>query len=265
MCSSDLMDLGRAVWTDRLVDAIWGDELPDDPIAALHTLVSRLRASLPARVGIVSLAGAYRLDAGPGTIDIADVDHWACTQGDLPAESRRDAARSARALFRGIPFVELDGVDVLAARDHYEQLRWATIEAEAEALLALGEPNAAAEVLRPLLLEAPGRESTAALTMRALYGAGRQADALAVFAALRGHLREEFGLEPTPALIELERSILTHEVLADPRAPEPVSVTRRPLSSFLGREADLDALVGLVRDVRLLTIVGPGEIGRAHV
>ncbi len=264
------LDLDAAVTHDRLIEMVWSSDLPEDPTAALHTVVSRLRAALPVDVMVISVPGAYRLDAAPDTIDIQAVDAWHRGDTSTSPQERLDLAVRLRALYRGVPFGDLEVVDAITTRERFLELGRQLVEAQAAALCSLGRPSEAADVLRPLLRDEPTREDAVAQFMRASYEAGRQTDALAAYAELRRVSREEFGLEPSPRLAELELAILDHSLVISAGTAYVSPLTRRelppiPFTAFIGRDEHLQQLVALTPARRLITILGPGGIGKTRL
>ena len=101
--------------------------------------------------------------------------------------------------------------------------------------------------------------------MRALYQGGRHTDALATFRSWRGYLAEDLGLDPSPALERIEQDILRHAVPMAKFVPQRAGRLPLPVTSFVGRDEDRLAVTGLLGDVRLLTLHGPGGVGKTRL
>ena len=261
---------GSDVSSGRLAEYIWGEQQPADPSAALHTLVSRVRTMLPDTAIIESLRGSYRLVAPTGVIDIDRVLHWRAAIAELNTSEQPAAIDEFLALYTGEPFVDIDDIDAIAAREQALELRVGLLEARAESAILAGNVDAAIITLREVLIERPDRESSAALLMETLYRRGRQPEALAVYATLRDHLLNEFGVDPTPRLSELEVAILRHHLTPTaPPSDAPRSIRRATMphraSSFVGRGHDVDGLAALLTRVRFVTVLGPGGIGKTSL
>jgi DNA-binding SARP family transcriptional activator/pimeloyl-ACP methyl ester carboxylesterase len=223
----------RVVSVDTLIELLWTGARtggrPEDPVGALRTQVSRLR-SLLSRAGasadaIGSEPWGYRLRLPEGTID-AEVLESALAQSRECPDPRRalETLDGALALWRGRPFEEFADLSVFLARSRSLLERLGTLqEQRIECLLALGRYPEAIVTAEALIREDPLRERPRSLLMEALYREGRSGDALAVFQAFRLHLSEELGLDPSPAIRELERAILTHSV---PPVPDRSGGTR---------------------------------------
>ena len=165
-------------------------------------------------------------------------------------------------LWRGLPFQGLDLPSVAPEAARLVELRLRGLEDRVEAELRAGRVPEVGEV-RELTAEHPYRERFWELLARALYRAGRQADALATLARLRRLLADDLGIEPTPAIARLEERILVQDPTLDaaaPGAPLPA-----PLSSFVGRADELDELERRLEDDRLVTVLGPGGVGKTRV
>ena len=98
--------------------------------------------------------------------------------------------------------------------------------------------------------------------MRALYAAGRHVEALSVYREAQRRLDAELGLQPGPALRELERAVLGHDASLRPAAPEGPPP---PPTPTVGRAADLQAVARVIADRRLVTLTGPGGVGKTRV
>ncbi|WP_169791962.1 AfsR/SARP family transcriptional regulator, partial [Jiangella muralis] len=189
-----VLEPGAVVGVRALVEAVWPDEPPGDPVNAVQTLVSRLRRLLPDGTRVRQLAGGYRLELAADDVDAARFERLARAGRDrLRAGAAADATtvlREALGLWRGRPLADLDGAAVagpVIAR--LDELRLAAAEDLAEAELAGGSAPADVAVrLRALVAEQPLRERLRALQVRALVAAGRRAEALAAFEDARALL-----------------------------------------------------------------------------
>ena len=256
---------GVTISVDRLADLVWADEQPFDPVASLHTLVSRLRSQLPPEAMLDSMSGGYRLRVPAAAVDLEVLCSWRDRVGSSSPETMLATIDEALALGEGDAFVDLDDVAVLAPRARADEERLALVEARAAALVQLGRTDEAIVALRSIVAEHPDRESTVALLMETLYRAGRQPAALAAYAALRDHLLEQVGVDPTARLSDLEVAILRHDLPVESRTARRRRAIALPSSSFVGRAEDVDGLAALVRRARLVTIVGPGGMGKTRV
>lgn len=245
-----LVEARRTVHTDALIEGLWGDGLPSDPAAALRTQVSRLRRRLGARAeDLVTEPVGYRLVVGRGCLDAEVFER-------LLAEGRLDDALS---LWRGRALGEFADREFAAApAARLDELRLGARELRATSALAEGRAGDAVADLQALTSEHPDRERARELLMEALYRSGRPTGALAVFDAWRRELVEH-GLEPGPAIADLERRIVQHRVPAR-RASVPV-----PVSSFVGRERDITAVTTKLGTARIVTLCGAGGVGKTRL
>jgi DNA-binding SARP family transcriptional activator len=245
---------GRGVGYDALSEGVFGAESPARPRHALATLALRLRERLGPAV-IETVDGGYRLNPTLVTID-AEVFEESVRSGVGLVE--------AMAAWRGHPFAELEGWPPAdRARVRLEELRLHAEEEVAAQDLSAGEPSRAVGELEALVAAAPFREHRWVLLIRALYAAGRQADALAAFQRARTLLVGELGIEPGPELVAAERAVLAQDQTLATR-PARGSLPL-PLTSFVGRAAELDAVAALVRTHRLVTLTGSGGVGKSRL
>jgi predicted ATPase/DNA-binding SARP family transcriptional activator len=291
LLASLLVARGRVVTDDRLVDDVWGEDLPMDARAALHTTVGRARRALgPEGTRIGRTAVGYRLD-----LTGVDIDADRFTTGLARARALDDGGRlaaydEALALWRGPAWAGL-AVDIAQGEAlRLEEARVAAREERAEVLLALGGVREAADELRQLVAEQPLRDRPSLLLMRALHRLGASADALTVYAAHRTTLAEELGLDPSPELDEAQRNIL--ERTPDParssgttrtttgdmtgastgdstgetaRHPGSTVPDPGPTSRLIGRTDDIEQVRELATRHRCVTVVGPGGVGKTSV
>ncbi len=277
-----LLHVGEVVSVDRLIDTIWGDDPPANPKNALQSQISQLRRHLrdEGQRLVVSRPPGYLLRADPDAVDAARFEalvrdgRAALRDGD----ERRAAQRLAAALelWRGPPLAEFAGqefADVAIAR--LEELRLGAIEDRIECDLRVGRHRELVAELEALVADHPLRERLRGQLMLALARSGRQVDALEVYHETRRVLDEELGIDPSRELVSLYEillrqedqpptSIVTRQVPAAPAAVLP-SVLPRPLSSFVGREDDLDRVVDLLGGSRLVTLTGPGGVGKTRL
>ncbi|MGY1708568.1 AfsR/SARP family transcriptional regulator [Geodermatophilus sp. SYSU D00758] len=283
------LSAGRLVAVPALVDALWGEALPANPGNALQVRVSKLRrvlaaAGAPSAV-VVTRPPGYLLDVARDRVDALrltdEVTAARTTAGTDPAAAGR-RYRGALAAWRGPALAEFAGAAWArgeAAR--LSELHLAAREELVDLELAAGRHTEVLGELEELTAAHPLRERLHARLMLALYRAGRQADALAVYRRARDVLDAELGLAPGAELRELQEAILQQrpDLQAPPRAPtvpgmsapapsaSPPPTRRLPprLTSFLGREADLDRVGELLRAARLVTVTGPGGVGKTSL
>lgn len=212
---------GRVVTVDRLVDVVWGDGAGDGARHTLQVYVSSLRRALaavaPARRPILVRAGAgYRLDLDESEVDASLMDALArrgraALEGGNP-EDARAAFDAALTLWRGPALADFpDERWARAEARRLEESRVALTEDRIESDLALGRHGALVAEIEALVHEHPLRERLRGQLMLALYRGGRQTDALAAYREARTVLRDEAGLDPGPALRDLERRILAQD------------------------------------------------------
>lgn len=251
---------GRVVPAEHLMDALWPTELPATARATLHSHVSRLRRHLGAAARrLEGRSGGYRLqlDGADGT-DVAYVRSLlAAADGAGPADAR-NLLSQARSCWRGEPLAEFADVARLAALAvTLDELRRSVDEAYVAAALAAGMPGDAVEVAAALVAADPLSEPATLLLMRALQAAGRAPDALRAAYDLRRRLATETGLDPTPALGGLERDIAATTTVRRGRLTRP--------GALHGRDAELAALRRLLARDRLVTVLGPGGVGKTRL
>ena len=257
---------GAEVGCEILAELVWGAAQPADPDAALQTNVARLRRLLPAAVTIETGARSYRLVVTTGDIDSGRfAAHLTRAAEELDPVARLAELDAALALWRGRPFADLDDPAAGPEFARLSALRDAAVEQRAEALLAMGHAGAAVAVAEAMVAADPIRESGVAILMRALVAAGRSADSLRAYAGLRRELAEQLGLDPSPELRALHEQVLRREpsvLVAGPSMPPPPAV---PVSSFVGRDADVARAAGLLAERRIVTLCGPGGVGKTRL
>ena len=258
---------GRPVTVDRLLDAVWPADPPGSARAALHSHVSRLRGHLgPAAPRLEGSSGSYRLALAGDAIDAAQARSLLARARGL-AGGDPDAAtallRQARALWRGPVLADLAGVGPIAAwAVTVEELRREVGDLLVRCALATGQAEAAVGLAVEAVAADPLREPAVLLLMRALAATGRAAEALRAGYEHRRRLAEEAGLDPSAALGELERQIAGGA--AGP-ARRPAPTIPRPATRLVGRDAEVAALERLLARERLVTVVGPGGVGKTRV
>jgi predicted ATPase/DNA-binding SARP family transcriptional activator len=273
------LDAGKVVPAAVLAARLWPDAEPADPGNALQTLVSRLRAALrPAGLDglIESHPSGYRLGIGPEDVDIAAFEAMAADGRRALAEG--DAQTAARVLsealdlWYGQPLADAAGCefpDAVAGR--LIEARGAAVQDRIEAELALGEAANLVAELKAMVAADPLAERPRALLMRALYAAGRQAESLAVYAQTRELLADHLGVDPGPALEQVYLRILRGKELIPerPAVPPPATLIPpalpAPLTSFVGRDQDLALLLKRLAAGRLVTLTGPGGVGKTRL
>ena len=210
-----LLNANRVVSIDRLADDLYAGSPPASAVAQVQRQVSELRKALGPEARIETRSPGYLIRLDDDQLDLSRFERW-CSRA---AEAQAEAAtllREALSLWRGEPLADLDGEPFAAAAvQRLGELRLAALEQRIEADLRLGRQREVVPELEQLVAEHPLRESFVAQLMVGLYRSGRQADALAAFRSAREQLVDQLGLEPGPALRELERRILAHDPALD--------------------------------------------------
>ena len=273
-----LLQPNAVVSTERLVDALWGEDPPEAPANALQQVVTRLRARLGDGASCL-VHGARRIPGRSSRPEALDAEQF--ESGYRRARQLRDAdpdaaareLEGALALWRGPAYGEFATGFAQAPSVRLAELRTAASEDHVELLIRTGAATDAVAAARELVASAPLRERPVELLMRALHACGRVADALAAYRAHRELLADELGLDPPAALRELEARILQDDLPGPARAelyrataPLPVRVVLpgRP-GAIVGREDDLAIVRRCLVDRPLVTLVGPGGVGKTRL
>ncbi|MFD6158777.1 BTAD domain-containing putative transcriptional regulator [Nocardia sp. NPDC060256] len=264
------LDAGRVVSRDRLIDGLYGARPPANAGHALQAQVSRLRGALR-KAGLTeeiveSSAAGYRL-----TVALEDVDAHRfaqLAQDGRKAVHDKDFATAAvlldeaARLWRGPAFADVVDAPFAAVQAVRLTEVWlAALEDRAAAAVALGDHRAALVRLPEIVAAHPLRERARALLMRALYGAGRQAEALALFEQGRELLAEELGADPSTELAQAHLAILR----ADAAPERALRRLPTPFTGFFGRDTELARVALLLAQSRLLTLTGPGGTGKTRL
>jgi predicted ATPase/DNA-binding SARP family transcriptional activator len=264
----------ETVSAEELLEALWGDELPARAVPALQKQISRLRRRLGDGSPVRHRPAGYALEIDPRAIDSRRfedlLDRARVALGREQPERAAADLRTALALWRGEALAD-HRLDEFAQREiaRLEELRVQAIEERLAAELAEGRDADLVGELQALVAAHPFRERMRGQLMLALYRAGRQAEALETMRAGRRLLVTELGIEPGPELRRLERMILAHdrELSADRPSGVLAAPLPAPANQTIGRSGEL-AEIGelLVRpDVRLVTLVGPGGVGKTRL
>jgi DNA-binding SARP family transcriptional activator/class 3 adenylate cyclase len=249
-----LLHAGQVVSADRLIDELWGEDPPQTARSVLQVYVANLRRILePARPrraagGVLrTQAPGYLIDLGPDELDLVRFERLAAEGRTVLAAG--DPAQAARllgdavGLWRGPVLADV----TLAASGQgelvrLEERRLAALEDRIEAELALGRHGELVGELQALVAAQPLRERLHGQLMLALYRSGRQAEALAAYRQTRETLAEELGIDPSPALQELERAMLAQDPDLVPTAPVRHATEPPPIVRDGGQDSEAAAL-----------------------
>lgn len=272
--ASLLVRAGSPVPLDELADRLWGERRVRNEKQAIQTYVMRLRDRLGQETVTTSPHG-YAVAAGPGTLDLADAQQLSSRATD--AAARGDAAgavrllREAEALWRGTPLAGVDSESLereVVPRLVEEHL--ARVERRIELDIALGSGAHTVTELRGLSAEHPFRERLWVLLMRALYAAGRQADALEAYREVSARLGDELGLDPGPELRRVHQEVLAGTLSPGARDEAHVTPSRVPrelparVGTFVGRVAETERVRGwLTADAPIVVISGAPGVGKS--
>jgi DNA-binding SARP family transcriptional activator/DNA-binding beta-propeller fold protein YncE len=212
-----LLHANVVVSSDQLIDVLWGEDPPPTATHTLHVYVSDLRKLLRSgNVELVTEGHGYALRVPNDAIDLTrfsrrtEEGRRALVDADLPRAS--EELRAAGAMWRGAPLSDLPYGGPLAHEiARLDELRLSAIEDRVEADLALGRHGDLVGELTALTAANPLRERLRAQQVLAMYRSGRQAEALQCLGAFRQHLGTDLGIDPGPALQQLEVQILQHD------------------------------------------------------
>lgn len=221
----------QVVSTDSLVELLWGDRLPANPEASLHSAVFKLRGSLrrvDGRDVLQTRDGGYRLGLLPADTDAGLFDALVLEARDQSPEKAAETLAQALALWRGHAYAGFTDTEVAQLESiRLEEGRRAAVERLGEALLRCDRAAEVVPLLQPFVVEHPLRESARASLMRGLHLTGRTAEALEHYQSYRTYLAEELGLEPSSAMRALQTELL--------REPAPVDGAGSTSPSGYGR------------------------------
>ena len=266
-----LLTPNRPVSIDHLIDAVWSGDPPTTASNALQYHVSQLRKVLGEGAPIVTQEPGYLIRLGPGQLDLLRFEQL------VEEAERADPARAsellgeALGLWRGEALAELAD-DALSQPEaqRLEAARLAALQRHVDADLALGHHAQLVPELEALVRAHPLHEGLVGALMRALYGVGRQADALDVYRQTRQRFDTELGIEPSPSLRELERAILRQD--SELARDQPASAGLPSILVLVGDDRRLPDLVAIAEALaagsgRELILVrftaGSGELAAA--
>jgi DNA-binding SARP family transcriptional activator/tetratricopeptide (TPR) repeat protein len=286
--------VGQPVAVGVMLEALWEGQPPPSATTSLQAYVANLRKVLepdrtprtPARV-LCTCPQGYLLDSRTVDVDVHRFgDHaaagWQAWDRGDPQQALSEF-EAGLALWRGQAYAEVASTTWVAPEmARLEELRLSVVELRCAALLAVGAHEVAEAELEAFNRAHPLREYGCELLSLALYRAGRQADALEVLRTTQSRLAEELGIDPRPALKQLEREILNQSPTLDwrPTAPITNGLTPSPPvrtagpppppaaggKTFVGREKELrqlaDALAGTAERGRVVTISGEPGTGK---
>lgn len=265
-----LLNTGRPVGREEIIDFLWGERPPATAVNTVQTYIKRLRQLMePERVArrpsavLRSEAGGYRLDLGEDAVDLLRFRALVSEARARPPAVAAGLLGAALELRRGLPLEDLGG---------WVREVPAVVAVEREIVAAaLQAAEAGAAEVGPVLADLSARfpldEPLHVALMKAYRSAGRQAEALQVFERVRALLRDELGVDPGPELRRAHLALLATP--PDPPVPEPVEAEdlawagrRPPAEELVGRASLLRRVTSLVPERRLVTLTGPGGVGK---
>jgi DNA-binding SARP family transcriptional activator len=277
-----LLDAGRPVSNETLVDRVWGRSPPDRAVRSAQAYIARIRRLLARaahaegeddadpRRRLTRDPSGYRLRVDPDKVDALRFRALlGRARRDLPARERADVLAQALALWRGEPLTGIAGGWAGRVREALRQERIEALVAWSDAEVQAGNPAAAIGPLTELCEEQPRLEPAAAALMRALYAAGRPSDALDRFDRIRRRLRDELGADPGPLLRDVHAAVLRQD-LGTPAAAAVRAVPAQlpaDVPAFTGRTAELAELDRLVAGhpaatPAVLCVTGTAGVGK---
>ena len=278
------------VSVDRLVDVLFRDDPPERASGTVQSYISRLRRDFGDGDGpLQTRPPGYVMQLLPDDLDAARFERRVADAIELhPSDPAKSAALLTEGLawWRGPAFGEfVDDPALQAEGTRLDEVRQRALEVLVDALLALGEQAEAVGLLETCIADRPLREQFRAQHMLALYRCGRHPEAVRAYHRFRSELSSELGLEPSAALARLETQILQQDPTLDlgptvdataDRNPAAIEIpsgapTRPsvnlplPLNALVGRDVDVSELRTLLHANRMLTLTGPGGVGKTRL
>ncbi|MFJ2596346.1 AfsR/SARP family transcriptional regulator [Streptomyces erythrochromogenes] len=219
---------GRTATAPELIDAIWGEDPPQQALATIRTYASRLRKVVAPGL-LVTESGGYAIRLrSAATLDLGIARSLAADADSARAAGDRSLARTllsrALDLWEGEPLAGVPGPHAETERTRLAEWRLQLLETRLDLDLEVGHHAEAVSELTALTAAHPLRERLRELLMLALYRSGRQAEALAVYADTRRLLADELGVDPRPELAALQQRILNADAdLARAEDPAPAA------------------------------------------
>jgi DNA-binding SARP family transcriptional activator len=275
-----LLHAGRVVPVDRLVDDLWGEDVPETAQKMVQVYVSRLRKQLPTGV-VQTRPPGYLLALDGHSLDLQRFEELAERGRAALAGGRvEEAARllgEALALWRGPALAEFEEPFALVEAPRLEEQRLACLEERIEADLAMARHGELVGELEALVARHRHRERLRGQLMLALYRSGRHAEALETYQSFRRMLADELGIDPSARLKELHRRMLQQDAALEPAA-RPVAAAAGPVVEVPqrlgapppGRERELGRLQRLLEETlagerRLVFVTGEAGIGKTTI
>jgi DNA-binding SARP family transcriptional activator len=236
-----LLNANRVVSVDRLADDLYSGAAPVTAVTQVQRQISELRKALGDESIIDTRSPGYVIRPESEQLDLHRFERLVDDAGRAKPQQAADLLREALGLWRGTPLADLAFESFARpAIERLGEIRLAALEQRIDAELALGHEREMAAELEQFVVEHPLRERFRAQLMLALYRSGRQAEALGVYRETREKLIEEFGIEPSAALRELERAILAQDRSLD--LVEPLARRIEPDRAVLVLPADEDRI-----------------------
>ncbi|QNO37890.1 hypothetical protein H4J02_02275 [Protaetiibacter sp. SSC-01] len=257
------LEPGVRVPLSVLAEDLWVDPPPSVDVT-LRSIVSRLRRGALGPF-LEGGRGGYALDVDPDAVDVVSLR--------LALRDEREGARRVVVLervaqaFTGRPLADLgDAPFAVRESERLSHEHVAAVEELAALRIANGEAELAVRSLADLVHRHPLSERPVEVLARTLAELGRDGEALGAIDDLGARLEEEFGIDLPPALVALRTSILRRELAPASTAAEPERLgVPLPITGFVGRRAELAAVVEARAHSRLVTIVGPGGVGKTRI
>ena len=293
-----LVHANEVVPIDALAEGIWEGRPPESAMGTIRTYVSHLRkvvdpsASEAAGQVLLTRPPGYLLRVEPGQLDSHRFEQLLEAGRRAQVDGSPDLALSelnaALRLWRGPALADFATESFARAEAaRLEGCRLTAIEERIEAQLTLGLHSELVAELEHLAGSYPLRERLWGQLMLALYRSGRQAEALGVYQQTRAMLAEEMGIDPSPALRDLQRAILQQDPRldayppgprwrapsGDPSASSPDSPDPSPAPAvdpvFVGRQQEMGTLSGLLEQAvqgqgGLVLMEGQAGIGKTR-